>query len=413
MLRITAYADRLLEDLGRPRLAAAARWPCSATGSAAVEGAERRRSSVDGRTTAARERVHHAPRHAVRRAPTWCSRPSTRWSTCDDDAREQGRGRGVRATQAAARKSDRDRTPRRRRRRPACPPAAYAINPVNGAQVPIWIADYVLGGLRHRRDHGRARRTTSATSRSRRQFEPADRRGRRAPTATCTTSSRPPSSTTGVARPERASSSTGSATPECKRARSSRGSTSGARASKRAVHYKLRDWLFSRQRYWGEPFPIYFVDADDRTAIRGSGAAYTIRYDQPIAGRRAAASRRAARRSPTSSPGDDRRPAGARRRVELRSDRTASWYARETNTMPQWAGSCWYYLRFLDPQNDAAAWVARGRRSAWMPVDLYVGGAEHARAAPALRAVLAQGALRPRPSCSTPEPLQRSSSTRG
>jgi leucyl-tRNA synthetase len=127
------------------------------------------------------------------------------------------------------------------------------------------------------------------------------------------------------------------------------------------VNYKLRDWLFSRQRYWGEPFPLLkFPDGSVRVlepnelpltlpdvesyepAGTGEGPLATIEdwieIDDPVTGRRA---------------------------------------RREHNTMPQWAGSCWYYLRFLDPHNDEQAWDLDKERY-WMPVDLYLGGTEHA-----------------------------------
>jgi leucyl-tRNA synthetase len=129
----------------------------------------------------------------------------------------------------------------------------------------------------------------------------------------------------------------------------------------RKIQYKLRDWLFSRQRYWGEPFPV--VHADD-------GEVVPVPEDWLPVGLPAIDEYR---------PTDDGRPPLARAgddwlRVELPDGRTAT---RETNTMPQWAGSCWYYLRFLDPHNDTQAWAPE-IESYWMPVDLYVGGVEHA-----------------------------------
>ena len=130
---------------------------------------------------------------------------------------------------------------------------------------------------------------------------------------------------------------------------------------KRRVTYKLRDWLFSRQRYWGEPFPI--VHADDGTVI-------ALAEDQlPIP------------LPPVDEykPTDDGRPPLARApedwlRVTLPDGRQAT---RETNTMPQWAGSCWYYLRYIDSKNTNEAW-GKALEQYWMPVDLYVGGVEHA-----------------------------------
>jgi leucyl-tRNA synthetase len=133
-----------------------------------------------------------------------------------------------------------------------------------------------------------------------------------------------------------------------------------------AVNYKLRDWLFSRQRFWGEPFPIMHQLDDDGnpTGLMRAVDASELPVDLPHL--------------------DDFKPHG---RPEPPLDKAPDdWlypvidgvrYKRETNTMPQWAGSCWYYLRFLDPGNDTALIDPAVERD-WMPVDLYVGGAEHA-----------------------------------
>ncbi len=130
---------------------------------------------------------------------------------------------------------------------------------------------------------------------------------------------------------------------------------------KKTVHYKLRDWLFSRQRYWGEPMPIlHFAD----------GAMRALSLDElPL----------------TPPEVEDFKPAATgesplakvRNWVEVVDPKTGRKALRETNTMPQWAGSCWYYLRFCDPQNQEKAWGA-GAEKYWMPVDMYVGGVEHA-----------------------------------
>lgn len=143
--------------------------------------------------------------------------------------------------------------------------------------------------------------------------------------------------------------------------------------------YKLRDWIFSRQRYWGEPIPIYFpVDlAVPGTDPRTPGCVHTIRYDSPIPLEE--------HELPLKLPDmDDFRPGNdpqgcLARATDWRYFQKADgkWYARETNTMPQWAGSCWYYLRFLDPHNALEPWSKEADKD-WMPVDLYVGGAEHA-----------------------------------
>jgi len=145
---------------------------------------------------------------------------------------------------------------------------------------------------------------------------------------------------------------------------------------KAKVQYKLRDWVFARQRYWGEPFPIYFpVTVKDGEDPR-KGADFEIHYDEPIAVEESELPVRLPDLEDF-SPGDE--PAGALARATdwrfFQED--GKWFARETNTMPQWAGSCWYYLRFMDPNNDEAGWSKQADAD-WMPVDLYVGGAEHA-----------------------------------
>jgi leucyl-tRNA synthetase len=133
-----------------------------------------------------------------------------------------------------------------------------------------------------------------------------------------------------------------------------------------AVTYKLRDWLFSRQRFWGEPFPIlHELDA----AGNPTGMIRAVdERDLPVP----------LPELTDYKPGDTPDPPLSRSGPEwLFVERDGKRYRRETNTMPQWAGSCWYYLRFLDPKN-TARFVAPEVEQAWMPVDLYIGGAEHA-----------------------------------
>jgi len=128
----------------------------------------------------------------------------------------------------------------------------------------------------------------------------------------------------------------------------------------RAVEYKLRDWLFSRQRYWGEPFPIIHVDGEHK-AIPEHELPLLLpdvkQYEPTGTGE-----------SPLSAIQDW---------VNTNDPETGTPARRETNTMPQWAGSCWYYLRFLDPNNEDRPWDTAVEKY-WMPVDLYVGGVEHA-----------------------------------
>ena len=122
----------------------------------------------------------------------------------------------------------------------------------------------------------------------------------------------------------------------------------------KSIRYKLRDWLFSRQRYWGEPFPVYLTGDEPHLVPKDELPVALPQIDEY-------------------KPTRDGQPPLAR---------ATDWLpykggTRETNTMPQWAGSCWYYLRFLSPQRDDVAWDAEEEKY-WMPVDLYVGGNEHA-----------------------------------
>jgi leucyl-tRNA synthetase len=128
---------------------------------------------------------------------------------------------------------------------------------------------------------------------------------------------------------------------------------------KKSVNYKLRDWLFSRQRYWGEPFPIIHVDGEPKPLPASELPVELPEVDdfQP---------------TETGEP-----PlAKAVDWVYTTDPETGKKALRETNTMPQWAGSCWYYLRYISPDFDGGP-VEQEAENYWMPVDLYVGGSEH------------------------------------
>jgi leucyl-tRNA synthetase len=127
------------------------------------------------------------------------------------------------------------------------------------------------------------------------------------------------------------------------------------------TQYKLRDWLFSRQRYWGEPIPIlHFEDGTKRSLDDDELPLLPPHIDNYL-------------------PSEDGQSPLTRVEswVHVIDPKTQKKAMRETNTMPQWAGSCWYYLRFLDPHNKKAPWDPMIENH-WMPVDLYVGGVEHA-----------------------------------
>ena len=129
---------------------------------------------------------------------------------------------------------------------------------------------------------------------------------------------------------------------------------------KATVNYKLRDWLFSRQRYWGEPFPL--IHKDDSVEL-------IQEKDLPVM----------LPEVENYKPSDDgKSPLSlVKNWVEVKDESGNIIGLRETNTMPQWAGSCWYFLRFTDPNNTNEAW-SKERENYWMPVDLYIGGQEHA-----------------------------------
>lgn len=130
---------------------------------------------------------------------------------------------------------------------------------------------------------------------------------------------------------------------------------------KATVQYKLRDWVFSRQRYWGEPFPLKFNDNGDVILLEDDELPLElpeIKHFQPSG----------TGESPLANVEDW---------VNHIDPETGERFHYETNTMPQWAGSCWYYLRYVDPENDKEAWD-KEKEKYWMPVDLYIGGAEHA-----------------------------------
>ena len=127
------------------------------------------------------------------------------------------------------------------------------------------------------------------------------------------------------------------------------------------VNYKLRDWLFSRQRYWGEPIPVIHWDDGTRTALSESELPLKLpQVDDYLP-----------------SDGGESPLAKAKDWIVVTDPKTGKKGKRETNTMPQWAGSCWYYLRFIDPKNNKRPWDPALEKT-WMNVDLYVGGAEHA-----------------------------------
>lgn len=266
--------------------------------------------------------------------------------------------------EAAAAKSDRER--QEDKKKTGVFTGSFAINPINGRQIPIWISDYVLitygtGAImavpaHDERDFEFAKAFEIA-------IEPVvDPGDKDADFQNDVLAGDAVFSGNGTA--VNSQQYNGLSTADFKEKIAA--DLAAAGIGKSAVNYKLRDWLFSRQRFWGEPFPIlHEVDSDNNPtgAIRAVDAA-----DLPVDLPHLEDYKPHGRPEPPLAKADD-----DWLYVELNGKR----YRRETNTMPQWAGSCWYYLRFIDPKNDSA-FVDPAKENAWMPIDLYVGGAEHA-----------------------------------
>jgi leucyl-tRNA synthetase len=294
----------------------------------------------------------------------------------------------------AAAKSDLDRTELSKDKTGVFT-GAFAINPVNEEPIPIWIADYVLatygtGAImavpgHDERDFEFAKKFSLPIQAV---VQPGDHVPRDEAAEILT--GRRVYAEDGMA--VNSGEFNGLTTAEFKQRITAWLAHNGV--GREAINYKLRDWLFSRQRFWGEPFPIlHELDADGNA----TGRVRAVPEDQ----------------LPVDLPHlDDFKPHG---RPEPPLDKAPDeWlypvidgvrYKRETNTMPQWAGSCWYYLRFLDPKNANAA-IDPEIEKAWMPIDLYVGGAEHA-VLHLLYSRFWHKVLYDRGVVSTPEPFQK------
>lgn len=264
---------------------------------------------------------------------------------------------------AAFGKSERDRTGEKSVRiKSGVPTGSFARNPVTGEEVPIWVADYVVGG------YGTGA-VMAVPAHDTRDFEFAktfnlpikqviaskDTGGKQKDDALSEayTGAGVMMSWNGAGGLELDGVSSVEAKDRIVN------TLEELKAGRRRVNYKLRDWLFSRQRYWGEPFPIVFIDGV-ATAVDESELPIelpSVESYQPCG----------TGESPLASVKDWVE-------MTLPDGRKAR---RETNTMPQWAGSCWYYLRFIDPTNPGKP-VDPELEKYWMPVDLYVGGVEHA-----------------------------------
>src|SRR5690606_23806080 len=358
MLRITKYADRLLEGLDEMD------WPESTK--------EMQRNWI-GRSEGA-EVDFQVLGHPDEKIRVFTTRPDTLFGatymvlapehplvskvTTDEHAAE------VKAyIEETARKSDLERLELQKEKTGVFT-GGFAINPVNGEKLPIWIADYVLisygtGAImavpaHDERDYEFARKFDLPI----REVVSGGDISQAAYTGdgTIVNSSSEDREIPGIAR--KGVSINGLSVDDAKKKITACLEKQGRGRHK--VNYKLRDWLFSRQRYWGEPFPIIFVD----------GRPKPLPEDE----------------LPVTLPEiEEFKPSGTVEGplatiedwVNTTDPETGKPAGRETNTMPQWAGSCWYYLRFIDPHNESEL-VDKEKERYWMPVDLYIGGSEHA-----------------------------------
>jgi leucyl-tRNA synthetase len=252
----------------------------------------------------------------------------------------------------------------------------YAIHPLTGEKVPIWVADYVLGSY----GTGAVMAVPAHDARDYEFAKKFDLGVKWVVEPTKGEHDKEEGAFTEVGVTVNSAEFDGLTTEEAKTKVSAK--LQEMEMGGPQITYKLRDWVFSRQRYWGEPIPIYFpvdfpegVDPGTQDP-KEDGCEHTIRYDVSIAVDEADLPL-VLPEMDDFKPGDD--PAGclARAKDWRYFQQDGKWFARETNTMPQWAGSCWYYFRYTDPKNSEFAFSAKADED-WMPVDLYVGGAEHA-----------------------------------
>jgi len=351
MLRITKYAERLLEDL------AEVDWPESI-----------KKLQIDWIGKSVGAEVKFEIENCAWDLWVFTTRPDTLFGATymvfapelevvDMITTDEHREAVEKYREQAARKSDLDRTDLAKEKTGVFT-GAYAINPANNEKIPIWISDYVLisygtGAImavpaHDERDFEFAKEFDLPIIAV---VEPDD--GEQAELV-----KQAKACFVGDGRAINSGQFNGLPTAEFKEQITNW--LAERSLGQKAVNYKLRDWLFSRQRYWGEPFPILHTGDDCVVGLSEED----LPLELPVV--------------------ENYKPAGTGESPLANIDdwvnvtlADGSKVKRETNTMPQWAGSCWYYLRYLDPNNNRRSWDAE-KEKYWMPVDLYIGGAEHA-----------------------------------
>jgi len=383
VLRITEYAEQLAADLATEGI----QWP---------EGTMSMQKTWIGRSEGAEITfaVEGAPDGAAQQIDVFTTRPDTLMGAtyaviapehplaeaqlAGDKAADDETTAALRSyVAAAASTSDLDRTTAKVKT--GVYSGLQVTHPLTGASLPLWVADYVLAG------YGTGA-VMAVPAHDERDFDFA--KAYKLPIVQVVAASADAAALDFEAEDAAAfvdhgvcvgsgEGFDGLKTAKAKKAVIAKLAEEGKGLAK--ISFKLRDWVFSRQRYWGEPIPIYFpVKVEAEGGDPRNGDAHVIDFDTPIAVDEADL--------PVKLPDIDdfkpgKDPQGVLAKAELANwryfQKDGQWYARETNTMPQWAGSCWYYLRFADPDN-SDAFVSAEAEKAWMPVDLYVGGAEHA-----------------------------------
>lgn len=359
MLRITAYADRLIDDLegldwsenvkdmqrnwiGRSEGASMTFTICSSDGKMTENELELYTTRPD--TICGATFVVMAPEHELVQQIT----------------AESEREAVINYVEAAAKKSDFERT-QLQKQKSGVRTGAFALNPATGEPIPILVADYVLGG------YGSGA-IMAVPAHDERDYEFAQMYGLEIrqvvgsenPSDNCEL----PYTGAGTLMNSNFASTTGLEIDGMNVSDAKQATIRWLEEKKighAKVNYKLRDWLFARQRYWGEPFPVvYSKETNECIGIPEESLPLKLPEMESF-----------------QPSGTGESPlANNREWVETVVPGTNTEALRDTNTMPQWAGSCWYYLRFIDPWNEKALIGAESERY-WMPVDLYVGGAEH------------------------------------
>lgn len=342
MLKITSYADRLLDDLDLLD------WPESIK--------EMQRHWI-GRSEGAQ--IHFPLKNSPETSiDTFTTRPDTLFGTSFlvlapehpliDQVTTSEKKNEIRNYQKlAASKSDLDRTELAKEKSGVFT-GSYAIHPLTKKEIPIWVADYVLG-------HYGTGALMSVPAHDERDYEFAKKFD--LPIIPVIVASELPY--TGDGRHINSDfindlENEAASKKICEE-------LERRQLGKSTVTYRLRDWLFSRQRYWGEPIPVLHYEDGSHRCLEEDELPLLLpeveKFEPSGTGE-----------SPLANITDW---------VHVTDPKTGKKARRETNTMPQWAGSCWYYLRYLDPQNTQEAWSQTMERY-FMPVDLYVGGVEHA-----------------------------------